>query len=141
MSNGACCAHMHVSYRTKEVSPDHLVSGWWECDSGCGRKFAPAPSEPAVATNEDAALVRYGERLLRASREALINYKGLDSNPAVLSAILLNNCADELRALADRMEAGHCPRCEGERTACQVCGAGTYPCPGIPGAGKGGRGR
>jgi len=46
----ACCAHLRVSYRTEpcngrnvrgEVVPGLGVRGWWECDSGCGRRFGP----------------------------------------------------------------------------------------------------
>jgi hypothetical protein len=32
MSNDACCAHLHVVYRTTQ-SPNGLTHGWWECES------------------------------------------------------------------------------------------------------------
>lgn len=45
MSDGPCCAHLRVSYRTELFDAPGLVGmtkatrGWWECDSGCGAKF------------------------------------------------------------------------------------------------------
>lgn len=39
-TGGGCCAHLGISYRTRETSPG-LVSGWWECDSDCGTRFVP----------------------------------------------------------------------------------------------------
>ena len=44
---GPCCAHARVSYRTKPVGGG-AVTGYWECDSGCGMRFAPQPE--ALAT-------------------------------------------------------------------------------------------
>ena len=36
------CAHLHVSYRTNKADvEDGSVSGWWECNSGCGTRFIP----------------------------------------------------------------------------------------------------
>ncbi len=60
--SAAQCAHLHVSWRTKQVvydgpdlpasDPDSpnvplrhgamLTTGWWECDFGCGAQFRPA---------------------------------------------------------------------------------------------------
>lgn len=36
----AVCAHLKISYRTKD-NGDGTVSGWWECDNDCEMKFAP----------------------------------------------------------------------------------------------------
>lgn len=66
----AYCAHLRISWRTKDVEYDGpdgtpvagspnvpikhgaiLTTGWWECDFGCGRRFNPIASA-APATGE-----------------------------------------------------------------------------------------
>lgn len=39
---GPCCAHIRVSWRTKQIEGG-LTTGWWECDSGCGMRFTTVP--------------------------------------------------------------------------------------------------
>lgn len=60
MSNEAQCAHLTISWRTKEIpyegptipgsgihvplKPGTMITqGWWECDFDCGTKFMPVP--------------------------------------------------------------------------------------------------
>jgi hypothetical protein len=38
MGNAPCCAHLRVSWRTRQ-NDDGSTTGWWECDSGCGGRF------------------------------------------------------------------------------------------------------
>jgi hypothetical protein len=54
----AGCAHLRVSWRTKEVvakpassgqSVTYWTEGWWECDSGCGTMFQPLPKPDLAA--------------------------------------------------------------------------------------------
>jgi len=71
MNEQACCAHLRVSWRTKDFKLSEeeaarmnviaenagsvyppiragstMTRGWWECDSGCGMRFQPAPDAP-----------------------------------------------------------------------------------------------
>jgi hypothetical protein len=51
MSDGPHCAHLRVSWRTKPVEPEYphgAMTGWWECDSGCGARFDPWPPGGAL---------------------------------------------------------------------------------------------
>lgn len=42
MSEHAVCAHVRVSWHTKQIEGG-LTTGWWECDSGCGMRFTTVP--------------------------------------------------------------------------------------------------
>ena len=44
----ACCAHMRVSYRTRVSRPGLVVEAWWECNAGCGQRFALAATLAAL---------------------------------------------------------------------------------------------
>ena len=42
MNENLACAHLNVVWKTK-MNDDNTMTGWWECDSGCGMKFIPSP--------------------------------------------------------------------------------------------------
>ena len=42
------CAHLRVSRRTRQLTSGH-TEGWWECDTGCGERFAPMSLLESVA--------------------------------------------------------------------------------------------
>ena len=42
------CAHLRVSWRTRQLTSGH-TEGWWECDTGCGERFAPTSFLESVA--------------------------------------------------------------------------------------------
>ena len=65
MDNVACCAHLNISYRTKD-NGDGTVSGWWECDSDCGIKFAP---EFVIPYNQPQPLINAIKSLFGISKE------------------------------------------------------------------------
>jgi hypothetical protein len=48
-----CCSHLRVSYRTREEGVGHVVTAWWECDSGCGARFTVAPPASEAGHRED----------------------------------------------------------------------------------------
>jgi hypothetical protein len=53
---GPCCAHSHVSWRTKQIEGG-LTTGWWECDSGCGMRFTTVPHAMSLPPAETRAAV------------------------------------------------------------------------------------
>jgi hypothetical protein len=73
----AACAHVRVSWRTKQIEGG-LTTGWWECASGCGMRFttvphaadlwahleAPAVAPPAIASDENRLKMIAAARLL-----------------------------------------------------------------------------
>jgi len=60
--NGCACAHTRVKWRTEDL-PGGMTRGWWECDSGCGTKFAPVASLPPNAAPQTCEWRREGNHV------------------------------------------------------------------------------
>ncbi|KKM78000.1 hypothetical protein LCGC14_1364280 [marine sediment metagenome] len=59
--NQCCCAHIKVSYRTREAGPGRVVEAWWECDSECGQRFYPAIPDVAPPPSDAAPVAWLAE--------------------------------------------------------------------------------
>jgi hypothetical protein len=47
----ACCAHCKVILKHTD-HPDGTRSDYWECADGCGQRFLPCPTSPAINTHK-----------------------------------------------------------------------------------------
>lgn len=93
MSDGACCAHLRLSYRTELVDAPGLVGmtkatrGWWECDLGCGAKFVPEGLAKRVERESYAAGFEAGQREMRERAAGFVHSTDLLIRIAIANAI------------------------------------------------------
>lgn len=71
MREPACCAHLHVSYRTEEL-PHFGTHGWWACD--CGKRFAPISN---TAIDGERATPIEGDDLNKRFNESIAHFDEL----------------------------------------------------------------
>lgn len=114
MTASPCCAHMRVEYRTEDFplsesdaasilatwkddgmhAPPRagvtMTRGWWECASGCGKRFEPVSGSPRTATPEpaeSASAALYGFAGWLTSQPELVQF--CDRSDAALAADLV----------------------------------------------------
>ncbi len=52
MSDTPCCAHSRVVLKHNEY-PGGTRSDYWECDSGCGKRFWPDTFDPTIRNHRN----------------------------------------------------------------------------------------
>ena len=105
MTERAACAHLCVSWRTKQIEGG-LTTGWWECDSGCGMRFTTVPHavdlhfQAAPPPDVTALVAKWKKRATKLTRKADAQDSIERANQLETRADTLIECADDLDAWA-----------------------------------------